>query len=458
MISLTPFQIIELIIGFFTFWVGAHQLSQNIKSSFSWLIFFLFFACGVVIFTDPILVNTPDVRSYIIWQKITDWPLFFLPAFCLSFSIYTCGLSQKLKAYRLSAYAFAIFLFFADIRGGLVLKENIIRFDDFRRVDGYAPGILLIPFVVFCIICFSIGIYYFNLARKTNKEYRYFYPIAGSIILALGAVFTGTALYVKILSAQTIFSAILIAGISPNVYFILSYYQLVNNERNIFDRNFLYRTAVLLLIIMLYLATFLLGRKELTYLDIVFIVLLPLLIITSHSLYDWTNTFINDLLYNHSSGLSVVNDQEVGEAIKNYNSPERLENSSLLRLNALKRNKDRAPVDALRSVIKEAIDYFKPENDKNRRTKRNLKYHLLTMIAFDQAEEGQILWELGFEEYPVRIMTKETKDRPPMFKSVSPSDYTYLSRNAFIALKKEAIHDVTWRISYLEKLSKKKLI
>jgi len=112
------------------------------------------------------------------------------------------------------------------------------------------------------------------------------------------------------------------------------------------------------------------------------------------------------------------------------------------------------PVDALRSVIKDSVEYFKPEDNPHRRIKKNLKYHLLTMLAFDQAEEGQILWDLGFEEYPVAIMTRESRERKPLFKTESPSDYYYISRNAYLALKKEAIHDVAWRISYLEKLAK----
>ncbi|MEK7096570.1 MAG: hypothetical protein AAB881_01310, partial [Patescibacteria group bacterium] len=115
------------------------------------------------------------------------------------------------------------------------------------------------------------------------------------------------------------------------------------------------------------------------------------------------------------------------------------------------------PVDGLRQIIKEAVEYFKPDEDSHKRNKKNLKYELLKMIAIDEAEEGQILWELGFEEYPVRIMSKERNLRPSMFKIESPSDYSYTSRNAYLALKKEAIHDVTWRISYLEKLSRREL-
>ena len=74
------------------------------------------------------------------------------------------------------------------------------------------------------------------------------------------------------------------------------------------------------------------------------------------------------------------------------------------------------------------------------------------MLAFDQAEEGQILWELGFGEYPVKIMRRESESRPPFFQAKAISDYPYASRNAFMALRKEALHGVAWRISYLEKL------
>jgi len=38
-----------------------------------------------------------------------------------------------------------------------------------------------------------------------------------------------------------------------------------------------------------------------------------------------------------------------------------------------------------------------------------------------------------------------------LFKITAASDYSYTSRNAYLALKREAIHDLAWRISYLEK-------
>lgn len=458
MITITPFQIVELIVGLFAFWVGTYQLSQNIKSYFSWLIFIFFLAISYMVFSDPIIVNTPDYQSYVHWQKLTDWPIFLLPAIYFHIAVYVNDLTKKLRPYLAVAYLFVIFLFFADLKGGLILHEGIIRFDDFRRIDSFAPGILMIPFVVYCVICFLAAIYYFNVARKAKQNNKYIYPIVGTAILTLAAIVTGAAYYINIPATQTIFNVSVFVGVLFNVYFILSYYQLVNNERNIFDRSFLYRTIVLVCVILLYLLSFTVGHGRVGFADLVYITSLITLIIFSHSVYEWTNTFINDLLFNPASGLSVVTDEEVYQVVKNYSVPEKLDNNSLQRLKIISkkiRSDDKTPVDALREIINNSIEYFRPVDEKDRRIKKNLKYQILKMIAFDQSEEGQILWELGFDEYPVAIMTRENKDRKPMFQTKSPSDYFYTSRNAYLALKKEAIHDVTWRISYLEKLAKK---
>lgn len=172
------------------------------------------------------------------------------------------------------------------------------------------------------------------------------------------------------------------------------------------------------------------------------------------------STFWNDLLFNPFKGFSITTDKDTGDSLRNFHSFPELEKSNLLNLTLVKKKSKSlhsVPVDALRKVLEEAIEYFKPENNPSKRIKSNLKYNILRMTAFDQAEEGQILWELGFEEYPVKIMSQARSYREPLFKIQSPSDYTYTSRNAYLALKKEAIHDITWRISYLEKQAKKRI-
>ena len=243
----------------------------------------------------------------------------------------------------------------------------------------------------------------------------------------------------------------------------MKYDLLIEETKIVFGKTFFYSTIVIAIIIVLYLSIILSAKSQFLSLGSLIVpYILVYLLIATHPAYDWLSTFVRDLVYNVSSGFSLVNDPEVYQVLKNYKNPRLLENVPLLRLNLInqemRKDKAKTPVDGLRNILEESIEYFRPEEDeRTRRTKANLKYHLLKMIAFDQAEEGQILWELGFEEYPLRILSQESRSRPPLFKSISASDYNYISRNAFIALKKEAIHDIAWRISYLEKQAKKKM-
>jgi hypothetical protein len=144
----------------------------------------------------------------------------------------------------------------------------------------------------------------------------------------------------------------------------------------------------------------------------------------------------------------------VADLVRNFHNPEKLETNSLLKFTAVNsRATGKRLVDSAQNLTREAIDYFK-QADFPRRTKQNLKYQLLKMATLDEAEEGQILWELGFDGYPMKIMSGESTTRKPLFKIESMSDYTATSRNAFIALKKEAIHDLAWRLSYIERAMK----
>lgn len=153
-----------------------------------------------------------------------------------------------------------------------------------------------------------------------------------------------------------------------------------------------------------------------------------------------------------SKMLLELTSQDIYFGVKNFNKPEILEKSSLLKLSQIRLLvNSKTPVDALKAVVRSSIEYFQPVEDFHRRIKPNLKYHLLKMIAFDECEEGQILWELGFEEYPLNIMSREGRLREPLFKIRSASDYPCISRNAYLTLKKEAINDILWRINYLER-------
>lgn len=456
--GISYYQLFELVAGALTIWVGVYLVSRNPFSTLSWITFLFLFALGYVIFFDPVLINAYSLENYIKWQKISDWTLFFMPVFFLHAALLTSNYYKKPYKYMLlTAYVLAVFWYSLDIHGGLILKENVIRLADYKSFSGFAAGKLLIPSVIFTMICLASGTFLFLKKIKENF-YKYFLPSVSGLILTLSGVFVIISFYIIIPQSDKIFTYCASVAGFVFIYSLIKYHLLAPSEKYVFDKSFFYKTLLIVVFVVAYLLIIPVSGLEYSWNLLIFINFLIIIVFVSHSFYDWFGTFINDILFNISSGFSVVTDEEVSQIVRFYNSPNKIENSSLLRLNIIKnRTKDgKLPVDALREIIREVIEYFEPKENREKRNKANLKFDLLKMLAFDEAEEGQILWELGFEEYPVRIMSQENSGRPPLFKISSPSDYSYISRNAYLALKKEVMHDVAWRISYLEKLSKRR--
>lgn len=335
------------------------------------------------------------------------------------------------------------------------------------------------------VFVFFISYYFFIVRWFLHKEG--LYELIGKIVFAYGsvcavaAIFTGliiTSLKLDNLTPVPVFSFagwfvfygyVIFLTVLINFVLIKSY-TTAAQERKIRIQYFL--TGLIIFAILNFIFNVILPvfwkNYQLYYMgnySTIFLIGFTAYATKHHRLFDMAQakdyiaTYTKDLTRTLASGLSVTSDNEIYSVLKNYNSRSHLEGSSLLGLSIIKqirKQNNLTPVDSLRLIFKQAIDYLEMDIlEPERRTKQNLKYHILKMIAFDQAEEGQILWELGFEGYPVKIMQMEKRERPPRFREFSPIDYTYTSRNAYLALKKEAIHDVTWRISYLEKLAKK---
>jgi hypothetical protein len=445
-----------MVLGSGIIWVGVYLLLRNPSSKLSWVIFFFLFGFGITTFTDPVLLNARSLREYVYWQKLTDWPLFLSPIFYFHSSI----LIDKTKKNKVLIIGYLLGFVFSciDVYGGLILKENVLRFIDYKRFDGFAAGPLLVPSILFVCIYLYMGI--INFWNKRSENYfKYLLPAIGGLIYLITGVFGIVSYFLLIPTAGLIFMIGTIMGVLLFIYSMIRYHLVSQPEVSIFDKTFWYKSTAMTILLLVYIMGFRLSGLTLTFPSLVLMEIVIVLVMFSHSFYDWLSTFINDLIYNPSAGFSVVSDEEVSGVLKNFNQPGRIESSSLMRLRLLSKkiisDNKLTPVDALQDTIKEAIEHFKPKEEESRRIKQNLKYQLLRMLVFDEAEEGQILWELGFEYYPVKIMSQERKYRPPIFEIKSPADYTYASRNAFLALKKEAIHDIAWRISYLEKLSRK---
>lgn len=450
-----PYLYIELIFGAIIIWIGFYLLSRNVFSTLYWIIFLFFFGFGFLMISDIILRATPDLRAYIEWQKISDWTLFFAPIFYFHTSaLATNDKSKTSKVLLYAGYAFALLFTIIDIKGGLILKENVIRFEDFRNTSGFAPGILLIPSMTIILSYQIFGMINFFSKIKESLA-KYFLPFLSGLLILISGILIMISFYYPIqMDILTVLGPVV--GVALFAYSMVRYHLFSPTEKRIFDLSFYYKTALITLFTAFYLLILPLAGIKLDFSGIILISFLIMMIMFTHSIYDWFGTFINDLQFNISSGFSIVSDQEINHALKNYSNPANLEDSHLLRLKIINKRirNSELPVDATKQVLKEAIEYFKPTDEPHRRIKSNLKYHLIKMIT-DEAEEGQILWDLGFEEYPTKILANEGNSREPLFKIKSSSDYSSISRNAFIALKKEAIHQIAWRVSYLEKNSKK---
>lgn len=460
MIQLQIYQIVELVLGIFFIWIGTYFISRNPFSLLNWVVFGFIACFGFSILSDPILINSRSIDELAKWQNLTDWAIILPPVLYLHSSILVNKkVSKVTNVLILLAYFVTLLIYCIDVQGVLIVQRSVVRSINYADFGIFAPGKLFIPTVLIMASFIILGI--INFLNKVKQGLKKFLlPALGGIALVFSAVLILVRCYIDIPYSDVYFTFLVALGTFLFVYPITRFCLFSASEKIIFGRSFYYQSIGLFIIILLYLGGIFISGISLDFSALILLVILCALVIFTHSFYDWFTTFINDILYNASSGFSVVNDEEIYQTLKNFDNQEQLENSPLLRLNIVKqavRKNSLLPVDAVREVIDNSINYFKPKDNFQQRIKRNLKHHLLKMFVIDQAEEGQILWELGFDEYPVRIMSRERNLRAPLFQVKSPSDYTYTSRNAYLALKKEAIHDVAWRISYLEKMSKRKV-
>lgn len=465
-IFLTVFGI-EFILGLFSGWLGIYIFTRHLGEPILRLFGIFLISQGFLWISLPAYGFAEDLHTYYLVQRILDFPLFLLAPILFQITVLAQGkVSGKDKVAVLLIYAINGIFYIFDLFTQLVVNREVLRHEDFYKnfYFVFKQGPLLIPVLLtnagfFALIIVKI----LSLARQRPKEDRIGYYLAIGTLLSYAV----TALFFGI-GYQSIIPYLTLAAEGSEflgsvflIFAIMKYGAFVGRSRPTLDKEFVYATIVMLSLLSVYAILFLIFGFPLTYRLLIFVVVAALTILLTHSLYDWIMTFIRDISYNLPSGLSVATDQEVARALRSYSRPEQLEDSQLIDLKIVQRklrsDHAKSPVDALRKIIEETIQYFKPIRPNHRRTRQNLKYHFLKMFAFDQAEEGQILWELGFEEYPTRILSQEDQGRKPKFITQSPADYTATSRNAFINLKQEAIHDVTWRISYLEKLSRRKL-
>jgi len=143
-------------------------------------------------------------------------------------------------------------------------------------------------------------------------------------------------------------------------------------------------------------------------------------------------------------------------SLKYFSKPNLLNNNGLLNLdviNKLSKARNISKVDALREIIKKSILYFKPTQEElEKRTLSKIRYEILSMLAFEEACESQIMWDLGFDIFTRSVNEKMSNIKAPRLKFRTASEYAATSIRSYRRIKKEAVKMLAWRIESWNKI------
>ena len=450
-----PNVIVLIILSALIFWVGIFVFTSNPFSTLSRIGSALIFVSSAFLITGAFLFSAGSLEEYRLIFRLSAFTMYMSAILWFHISVLLSGAEVQKKWFGVVTvgYFFGILLSILEPVTNLVFDyENVIA-PVSRYKFIFAKGPLFYPAVIFILSYASLATFNLSQLYKNNKNrpeslIKFLFPIVASLSFTVGFLMIVTSfaindnrVFKSIGEAVSVLSVVLLAtSVFINRLFLEGW-------KASLGREFVYSTIAVFIIVALYVVMLLLFQFETKANVILFVSTLIFLLLATHTLYDWLMSFIRNIFYQGQFSLPLITDEEVNISLRSINRPEKLEASVLIRLKLVEDGPSPS-VDKLRLLLKESIAYLKPDGTSNR-TRARLKHQILEMVA-DQIEEGQILWDLGFEEYPLGI-AENSEGQKPRFAVSSPTDYQAISRNAFISLKKEAIHDLAWRISYLEK-------
>ncbi len=456
MFSLTV--ILFLVVSAFIFWVGIFVLTSNPFNTLSRVGAALLFTSSIFFLTGAFIYSAGSVEETRFIFKSSAFAVYLSAVLWCHVSVLLSDAPAQRKWFGVLVlgYFLGVGLSVLETSTNLVFDYDTLAAPISRFKFIFSKGPLFYPAAVFIVFYASLSSYnllqlYLGAKDRAKCWFKYTFPLVASVLFTIGFltllvpfIFTHSTLIKSIAEVVLGLSILLLAAnVFANRLFL-------DGARSNFGREFVYSTITVFGLSIIYLGLIFIFNLEVSINKILFISIFIFVLLSTHTLYDWIMSFVRNIFYRGEVFIPRVTDEEISLALRNYNKPSRLEQSTLLRLRVVN-NDVTSPVDRLRDLIKESIAYFKLD-DSHTRSRASLKYFMLKHIA-DQVEEGQILWDLGFEEYPLEI-AERAEGRKPRFAITSPTDYQATSRNAFINLKKEAIHDLAWRISYLEKHQK----
>jgi len=455
---------VELILVWwvFIYFLGRYPFDKQIR-----LVSFAIFILSQYFLMVFILQNIPVIYPfYINLERCFTWTIMLSPLawYFITYDLLSKELKERQKTIFVSFCLISILFIYLTTFTNLIFNYKDIDLSKASAITSSNPLIPIGPlFWLFFLIFLIMGYFiFYNLVKvyseKTDleekKKFKYF--LIGFSIVFFGGFFFSINWLNNNMSViiATIGDVLVAVGSLVIAYaFIKTSKPAADSTISIFGRDFLLSSLFLLVVYIAFILGIIFSKVPyslnlLILLTAVFL-LIPIVFVTQ----DWMISYGRNIIYKRSFEFPKVKDEDINYVIRNFNKKENLEDSPLLGLKLVtkKIKEGKTPVDALCEFVDYSIESLSPKEIK--RSKPNLKYQILKMIAFDNAEEGQILWDLGFGEYPLEIAEKLEGERP-RFEINHPTDYQATSRNAFISLKKEAIHDLAWRISYLERHTK----
>jgi len=242
-----------------------------------------------------------------------------------------------------------------------------------------------------------------------------------------------------------IFGAVMVFVGSLFISYATTRYDVFIEKPLLYSRDLFPKLLILILISMIYFGCTVLLLNFLDRLNI--ILTITTLAIMTHLFWDWGYKAVLESFPNKHSNLCITK-SEVLLLLNNFSQKYKLEQSKFLNSKQVKMrayNKKLTRAEALQVIIKNSILRMEAKNSSHIRSKSRLKFEIIKMIAFDDAKESQILWDLGFDSYSLNPGLAGK----PRFLSRRNSEYKAGSIASFRRLKNEALRDFAWEFEQM---------
>ena len=322
MIHLSYLVIIKFFAGLILWWIAVYLFVQNPFSRLIQLLAGIFTAISFYLSSDILFIAANNIGEYLLNGSLLKgfiWSL-YLPApfiYHVSYLLIPKNLRrgwQKIVLYLV--YIATAIIIFLETSTNLTRDYRMISSSSFTGDLTEATGrYFWLIGVFFLSIFLATTINFYFLFKKEVKFsqnwFKYFWPFIGMVgTLILGPLVL-LSFYNFIPHPYFLSSFTMIIITLPLVYSILKYDLLMEEARIVLGKTFLYSTIVVMTILALYLITlFSVGSQFPTIKSLIIPYVLSYLIILTHPAYDWFSTFVRDLIYNISSGISSLLDDE----------------------------------------------------------------------------------------------------------------------------------------------------